>query len=126
MGLLPLVVRLAEQLPAAEEQGLKRHLFDLQVDLPAAVGLDLVQSGERRREPLMRLQAALAVVEMIYPAIDAGELPEAAQALEARLLGRDFAEAEPAPAAEAPEPEDSQGELVATSVPLAQETAGDV
>lgn len=110
LGLLPQVVRLAEQLPAAEEQGLKRHLFDLQVDLPAAVGLDLMDGSNRRREQLMRLQAVLAAVEVIYPAIDADDLPAATQALEARLLGTNFAEVEPEP--EVPQAdEDAAGDV---------------
>ena len=118
--LAPRLVRLAEELPAAEEQGLTRHLLDIVVSLPAAVALDLSAEGSRRRECLMRLQAALAVLESVYPAIDAAETAEAVQALEARLLGNSFAEKVPPPAE--PEPEEHE-EPEPPALPDAQEPA---
>ena len=90
--------QLAEELPSAEEQGLKRHLHDVVVDLPTAVSIDLRASGStRRHEQLAKLQAALAVIEAVYPAIDVAEINEHSASLEGRLLAANFNEQLPEP-----------------------------
>jgi hypothetical protein len=100
---VPHLSQLADELPTAEEQGLKRHLHDIVVDLPTAISIDLRASGStRRHEQLAKLQAALAVIETIYPAIDVTEVNEQVKALETRLMAANFTE-------QLPDPEESAG-----------------
>jgi hypothetical protein len=97
---VPHLSQLADELPAVEEQGLKRHLHDIVVDLPTAISIDLRASGStRRHEQLAKLQAALAVIETIYPAIDVTEVNEQVNSLEGRLVGASFTEQIPEPEA---------------------------
>lgn len=109
LELMPGLVRLSEELPSAEEQGLRRHLGDAAVGLVAAVAQDLEAEGERRREQLARLEAVLAVVEVVYPAIDAAEMSEQVGKVRERLTGQSFGEEEPDPA---PEPLEEPAQAV--------------
>ena len=98
LELVPHLAQLADDLPSGEEQGLKRHLFDSVVDLPAAVSIDLRAAGStRRHEQLARLQATIAVVEKVYPAIDVAELNEQVEKVETRLTAANFSEQLPEP-----------------------------
>lgn len=105
LELVPQLVRLAEELPTSEEQGMTRHLHDLVVELPAAVAFDLETGGNTRIPHVFKLSAALAAIEAVYPAIDASEIVTAAQGLDERLRGQQFAEEIPAPAPATPDAE---------------------
>ncbi len=81
----PHLVRLAEELPAAEQVGLSMQLRQLMVELPAAIALDLLNDGHTSLVVALRLGAALELIERIYPALDAGPARTAVTALTERI-----------------------------------------
>ncbi len=70
VALAPQLVRLAEELPAAEELGLSWQLRQLLAELPAAVALDRATGSQTRLSVGLRLSAVLDVLEHVYPALD--------------------------------------------------------
>ncbi len=109
IGLGPELIKLAEQLPDAEQLGLGQQLRQLMVELPGAIALDLVQGTNVRLPLALRLTAALELIEHIYPALDAAPARTALADLTERLTSDRFAESAtataPSPASPAPEPD---------------------
>ncbi len=67
----PQLVRLAEDLPAAEQMGLSLQLRQAMIEIPATAAADLLQgSKDTRLLPVLRLLAILDLIEKIYPALD--------------------------------------------------------
>jgi hypothetical protein len=81
----PQLVRLAEELPAAEQVGLSMQLRQLMVELPAAIALDLLNEGHTSLAVALRLGAALELIERVYPALDAGPARTAVAGLTERV-----------------------------------------
>jgi hypothetical protein len=75
------LARLRDELPAGEDGGLGNTLQQLTVDLPTAVGRDLITGQQTRHDAYIAVQAALALVEAIYPALDVAVTEEALQKL---------------------------------------------
>jgi len=93
INLGPLLVRLAEDLPVAEQMGLSLQLRQAMVDLPAAIATDLLEGGSFTRKPaIMRLVAMLDLIEKIYPALDTADARNATDALAERIAGSKFGE----------------------------------
>ena len=127
----PKLMRLAEELPAAEENGLSLHLRQLMVDVPTAIAADLLKNREAKLEYALKLVTVLEMIDQVYPALDTADTKNAADALLQRLASPSFAERqggpslspvlqEPAPEREAPTPEPADTLLVpaATSAEL--------
>jgi hypothetical protein len=130
------LIKLAEQLPEAEQLGLGQQLRQLMVELPGGIALDLIDGTGVRLPLALRLSAALELVEHIYPALDAAPARTALAALTERLVSDGFTEQVIAPVAEAPEPEAALVDpaevavladpALATSVAVATEGTGGV
>jgi hypothetical protein len=86
------LVRLAEQLPAAEDMGLSYQLRQSMVDLPAAIAQDLIENTQHRMPAAFRLVATLDLIEHVYPALDGAAAHAAVDQLVARLSSAQFAE----------------------------------
>ena len=106
------LAKLVEELPKGEEQGLVMQLQASMVDLPAAVARDLTRGSDMRKDELSRVQAILAVVEAVYPALDVAAASASLASAEEWLLSEHFAEPVPIPvpseAEEAIDPEASE------------------
>jgi hypothetical protein len=101
------LIKLAEQLPEIEQLGLGQQLRQLMVELPGGIALDLVEGSNVRLPLALRLDAALELIEHIYPALDAAPARTALASLTGRLMGDHFAEGpvvEPDPVPEEPAP----------------------
>ncbi len=94
----PKLVKLAEELPQAEQVGLGQQLRQQMVDLPAMVAMDLVDGSSVRLHVAMRLTATLELVERVYPALDAAAAKTALAELTERLASDQFEERVAAPA----------------------------
>lgn len=104
MDLAPTLVRLADDLPGSEDNGLGSALRLLAVDLPASIASDLHTGSNTRTTPLFKLIAALDLVDRVYPALDTAGARAAADALGAQILADAFSRPSAAPEApEAPE-----------------------
>jgi hypothetical protein len=88
----PHIVKLAEELPEAEQTGLAQQLRQLMVELPGVIAMDLVDDGNVRLHVAVRLAAALELVERIYPALDTAAAREALDTLTMRLASDGFTE----------------------------------
>src|SRR6202050_346600 len=101
VSLGPALVRLAEELPASEQLGLAWQVQQTMVELPAAIAFDLQEPDRTTRIPVMlRLVAALDLIERVYPALDTAAVRQAADSLIERLGSDQFNE----PAAAHPRP----------------------
>lgn len=64
------ISRLSEELPSHEQGGLVRTLQAAMVDLPASIGVDLLKGARTRMPVILRLEAALEIIDRVYPALD--------------------------------------------------------
>ena len=114
----PKLTRLAEELPAGEQNGLTQALLNLAIDLPTAVGLDIQNGSTTRNEILVRLQSVLELTARIYPALDNVMVENALAERIERFTGANFTETIPAPAPPvAREPEVEVSAPVETAAP---------
>ena len=98
------VVRLSDELPEMEIDGLGATLQRLVNDLPTAIGRDLVTGSQTRQDVFIQIQAALAVVDAIYPALDGAAVEASLQTLIDHCSNPEtFAELVSVPAPAAPE-----------------------
>ncbi|HEY6736162.1 MAG TPA: hypothetical protein VI322_00440 [Candidatus Saccharimonadia bacterium] len=98
----PALARLADDLPATETYGLSAALRKYSIALPAAIAADLLAGHTTTRYPVtLKLQAALELVDRVYPALDTAAVRAAADTLAEQLLADDFGASDdvPAPAA---------------------------
>ena len=100
------VARLADELPAAEEFGMSAALRKSAVALPAAIATDLLEGSQanRRFRPVLKLAAALDLVDRVYPALDTAATRSALEALVEELSAGDFGAVAPAASTPAPAP----------------------
>ncbi len=118
IALGPQLVRLAEQLPSAEQMGLAHQLHSAMVELPTAVGMDLTTGGQARLEAVHRLIAILELVDRVYPALDASAAQAAVDQLAARLSAPDrFNETVSAPVTATPVADETPAAPVTTETP---------
>ena len=85
-------MRLAEELPAAEEHGLSLHLRQLMVQVPAAVAEDLIKNRDSQLASALKLVTVLELIDLVYPALDTADTKSAADALLQRLASPNFNE----------------------------------
>jgi len=113
----PLTI-LTEELPAQEDRGLIMALQSLMIELPAAIAGDLVAGTTTRLSVVFRLQAALELIERVYPALDTAAPKNGLDALIVRTESADFAAVvvKPAPYVESEETPVPTTEAVADSV----------
>jgi hypothetical protein len=107
----PAIARLADDLPLAEANGLSQTLRLLMVEVPAAVAEDLVVGTKTRQSAILKLVAALELVEKVYPALDTSQPRSAVDALAAKLFSSSFSEG-----AEPPAPKPKPAEPTAVTV----------
>jgi len=119
INLGPNLVLLAEQLPASEQMGLCWQLQKLMVELPAAIAVDVMQTGNTaRRLPALRLVASLDLIEKIYPALDTASVRDSVEALVDRLQTDSFDDLTPAAGPAPVVTADATPATVAPSVPV--------
>lgn len=113
----PLTI-LTEELPAQEDRGLIMALQSLMIELPAAIGSDLVAGTTMRLGVIFRLQAALELIERVYPALDTAGPKNGLEALMVRTESAGFADVlvKPEPYVESEETPVPTTEAVADSV----------
>ena len=113
----PLTI-LTEELPAQEDRGLIMALQSLMIELPAAVASDLVAGTSTRLAVIFRLQAALELIERVYPALDTAASKSGLDAIIERTESADFAAivVKPEPYVESEETPVATTEAVADSV----------
>ena len=92
MRLGPHLMKLAEEMPATEELGLSWQLRQAMVEIPATIAADLVHGNKPGLMPLLKLVAALELIDKVYPALDTASAKAASDKLADRLLGEDFDE----------------------------------
>lgn len=92
----PLTI-LTEELPAQEDRGLIMAIQSLMIELPAAIASDLVTGSTSRLNVVFRLQAALELIERVYPALDTAVPKVGLDALLKRTESASFAEVKTAP-----------------------------
>jgi hypothetical protein len=102
------LTKLIEELPVPENYDLKKALQSLMIELPAAIGNDLISGAKTRDEVYVRLQTTLELVEAIYPALDIAASKTALQGLVVRGESDSFDEvkAPPTPVVDDDEDED--------------------
>jgi len=88
----PHIVKLAEELPQAEQTGLGQQLRQLMVELPGVIAMDLVDGSSARLQVALRLAGALELTERIYPALDTAAARTALDTLTERLSSGSFTE----------------------------------
>ena len=118
----PQIVKLAEALPDTEQAGLAQQLRQLMVELPGAIALDVAEGSNVRLPLALRLDAALELVDRVYPALDAAPAQAALAKLLARLRSDQFDETEAAPA---PVPVEAEAETL-TEQPVGTEVTGGI
>lgn len=79
------LMRLCEELPTIEQFGLVAQIQEMAIELPASIACDIVTGSETRFVSLMRIEAALAVIDRIYPALDASSLMDYIDSLRTQL-----------------------------------------
>ena len=89
---------LIEELPSQEDHGLIMTIQALMVEVPAMIALDLLDNSDLRRVSLFKLEAAIEVVDHVYPALDTLESRTAVETLIARSFSDSFAELKILPA----------------------------
>jgi hypothetical protein len=82
----PALARLADDLPAAESNGLSQTLRMLMVELPAAIAADVLSDTHERRTAVLKLVAAIELIDHVYPALDTAATRGAAERLADQLL----------------------------------------
>ncbi len=113
----PKLLRLAEELPASEDHGLAYVLRELVVELPAMIAEDLINATPARLLPMLKLTAALELIDRVYPALDALAATESADKLMGMISSDKFDQkVAPTPA---PAPELSDTEITMTPAPEA-------
>ncbi len=91
IGLGPHLVRLAEELPAAEATGLAMQLRQAMTDLPTNIALDMLEGGSySRRLAAVRILAILDLIDKIYPALDTATVRTKLEQLIDRIAGDGF------------------------------------
>jgi hypothetical protein len=102
------LTKLTEDLPAQEERGLISSLQGLMIELPATIAVDLITNTNSRLAVILRMQAALELIERVYPALDTAEPKTALERLIERCESPAFNEVHvpPAPVEEVDEDED--------------------
>jgi hypothetical protein len=105
----PHLARIADELPASEDNGLARQLRQGMVELPAVIAVDILKDdGKAQMLPLLKLLAAVDLIDRVYPALDTADAREALEKLYGRISSPDFAERKnppkPAPHEQKPEP----------------------
>jgi hypothetical protein len=85
IALGPTLLRLAEELPAAEELGLGFALRQGAVELPATIAADLVEGREPGILGVLKLSTALELIDKVYPALDTADIRKAVEDLLTRL-----------------------------------------
>jgi hypothetical protein len=99
----PSLARLADELPASEENGLSLSMRQLSVELPATIAADLVAGTTTTRHiTVLKLVAALELVDRVFPALDTVSARAAADALAEQLLAPEFGAPAEAPIPTAP------------------------
>jgi hypothetical protein len=105
------LARIADELPATEENGLARQLRKGMVELPATVANNVLRDQkEADLLPLLKLLAAVDLIDRVYPALDTADTREALEHLFDRLSSADYdatknpPKPKPAPHADQPEP----------------------
>ena len=93
----PQLMRLAEELPAAEEMGLSLHLRQLMVELPASIAADLIKGRDASMASALKLLTVLELIDRVYPALDTAATRSAADTLAARLASGNFNERQGGP-----------------------------
>jgi hypothetical protein len=123
-----LLAALADELPAAEDNGLARGLRKGMVELPATIAADVLASHDdkpARMLPVLRLIAAIDLIDRVYPALDTADAREALEKLFDRLSGPDFDERKnpPRPKPAAPEVKPEPPHPAPETVPVIPEAA---
>jgi hypothetical protein len=101
----------------------------MMIDLPAAIAADLVDGSRTRIAVVLRLQAALEVIERVYPALDTAEPKTILDELLERTESGSFAEVHVVPVATAVEEEvevDHEAAPEAEEAPAVEATAESV
>ncbi len=100
----PRLMKLAEELPGSEEMGLSFQLRQAMVEVPATAAADAMQGAQNTRLlPVLKLLAALDLIEKVYPALDTADVRAAAETLAEHLTTTAMgASATPAAALAAP------------------------
>lgn len=94
IDLAPMLVRLAEELPAAEQMGLSLQLRQAMVEVPATIAADTLSSGDGSPKlAVLRLVAVLELIEKVYPALDTASVRSAVDSLAERLTSGDQSQA---------------------------------
>jgi hypothetical protein len=118
----PALARLADELPAAESNGLSQTLRALMVELPAAIAADLLSDTHDRRLAVLKLVAAIELIDHVYPALDTAATRGAVERLANQLLADNFSEtdskSDAAPEAASAEPAESAPPAPPSSVPV--------
>lgn len=119
----PALARLADDLPGSEEVGLGKTLRHISVELPASIAADLISSTDTRQHVVLKLVAALELVDRVYPALDTAAARQSADALAEQLLAPGFGPepAAPAPAEVEAAPVVPAAPVAPVSVPVAAE-----
>lgn len=92
----PTLVRLADELPASEANGISQILRHVATELPAAIAADLMDNGNTRQAPALKLAAAVELIDKVYPALDTAAGRAAVDALLEKLFAPDFGGEAPA------------------------------
>ena len=112
------LTKLTEELPAQEDRGLIMALQSLMIELPAAIASDLIVGTSTRLGVIFRLQAALELIERVYPALDTAGPKTGLDALILRTESAGFGDVlvKPAPYVESEETPVATTEAAADSV----------
>jgi len=84
-------MQLTEELPASETMGLSFQLRQAMVDVPATAAADALQNaGDGRMLPILKLLAALDLIEKVYPALDTADARASVDRLAEGIVGKKF------------------------------------
>ena len=86
------LTHLIEELPAQEDHGLIMIIQSLMVEVPAMIAVDLIDNSSLRHASLLKLEAAIEVIDNVYPALDTLESRLAVDSLISRSFSDGFAE----------------------------------
>ena len=109
---------LLEDLPSQEERGLIMALQSLMIELPAAIANDLLTGSSDRLPVMLRLQAALELIDRVYPALDPSRPRTDLESLMKRTQGDTFTELRTPPMTSLENDSDEAPEPAPTPTPM--------
>lgn len=86
IDLAPALARLADELPAAEANGLSHSLRSLMIALPAAIASDQITHDSERHLVALKLISTLELIERVYPALDTSDIRNSTDAVAEQVL----------------------------------------